>query len=116
MSTTVASPVQRGRLGRIAVYIQRMWPPQLRLPANLCFFLPVYLGLQSLHAGGSLSFSWKALVGVVTVQLLLLLVRVYDELKDGESDKEFALAGDPKFIDRPLVTGEVSIEDIILLR
>ncbi|OMG92647.1 hypothetical protein BIZ92_08250 [Achromobacter xylosoxidans] len=45
-----------------------------------------------------------------------LFIRVYDELKDAESDLALARAGDKRFIYRPLVTGRVTLADISALR
>ena len=60
--------------------------------------------------------TWTALRGMATVALFLLLMRLYDELKDADTDIRLGRAGDPWYRDRPLVTGAVRIEDVKLLR
>ncbi|AVJ27345.1 hypothetical protein CLM73_09605 [Achromobacter spanius] len=61
-------------------------------------------------------FSWRAIAGLITVHLLWLFIRVYDEYKDADSDMELARAGDMRFVNRPLVTGRVTLADIGALR
>jgi energy-coupling factor transporter ATP-binding protein EcfA2 len=60
--------------------------------------------------------TWAAIRGVTTVLLFLLLMRLYDELKDAATDLALGRSGDPLYRDRVLVTGAVRIEDIRLLR
>jgi 4-hydroxybenzoate polyprenyltransferase len=48
--------------------------------------------------------------------LFSLLLRVYDELKDAKADIRLGRAGDPRYKDRPIVTGAVTIEDVGVLR
>lgn len=55
---------------------------------------------------------WCALA----VSLVALLMRVYDELKDVETDLHLGRAGDPGFTDRPLVTGELHVDDLHLIK
>ncbi len=103
------------RLGRLIDYVQEMFPLQVRIPINLLNFAVIYMGLQAL-AGLPITFSAMSVVGAVTVQTLWLFIRVYDELKDAESDLALARQGDPRFVNRPLVTGKVKLEDIAAFR
>jgi 4-hydroxybenzoate polyprenyltransferase len=48
--------------------------------------------------------------------LFALLLRLYDELKDVETDLRLGKAGDPRYKDRAIVTGRVKPEDILALR
>jgi len=50
------------------------------------------------------------------VTLFMLLMRLYDEMKDVETDIRLGRAGDPLYRDRAIVTGAVRIEDVRLLR
>jgi hypothetical protein len=104
------------RATRLAVYFRKMFPLGKRIPLNLANFLVIYFGLQAVGGQAPLRLTWRALAGAITVQLLMLLIRVYDELKDFDSDIAHARAGDDRFKDRPHVTGEVKIEDIAALR
>lgn len=103
------------RLGRLTDYIHEMFPLQVRIPINLLNFAVIYFGLQALQ-GMPLTFTAMSLVGAVTVQILWLFIRVYDELKDAESDVALARQGDPRFTNRPLVTGKVKLADIEAFR
>ena len=93
-----------------------MYPPHIRISINVVNFLFVYVGLQAMESADPVRLTYLSLVGAITVQLLWLLIRVYDELKDVESDKVLAECGDVRFVNRPLVTGEVTIADISALR
>jgi hypothetical protein len=104
------------RIGRLRHYVREMFPLRVRLSINLLNFAFVYLGLQALAPVSPMRISWYTVAGAVTVQLLWFMIRVYDELKDADSDAAFARAGDPRFINRPLVTGKVRLEDIAALR
>jgi len=59
---------------------------------------------------------WRAIAGAIAYPLLLLQMRVYDELKDLETDQRMALAGDPRYLGRPIVTGRVRAADLVALR
>lgn len=104
---------------------QRLWrfvvdrfPPAIYVPAGIASFLSLYLALQALGLGGgaTLTVSWRALAGALTVVLFLFLMRVYDELKDVDTDIQLGKAGDPRYKDRPIVLGTVKVTDIVLLR
>ena len=45
--------------------------------------------------------TWASVRGIATVALFLLLMRLYDELKDAETDMQLGRAGDPLYRDRP---------------
>jgi len=46
----------------------------------------------------------------------MYLMRIYDELKDIDTDVRLAKTGDPRFSNRPIVTGAVLKEDIVFLQ
>ncbi len=104
------------RLGRLWDYVREMFPPRVRVPLNLLNFAFIYVGLQALAGTQPIRFSWISAIGAVTVQLLWFFIRVFDELKDAESDIALAKAGDARFQNRPIVTGKVTLDDISALR
>lgn len=104
------------RLGRLWDYVSEMFPLHIRVPLNLLNFSFIYVGLQALQGDQPIRFSWISVIGAATVQMLWFFVRVYDELKDAESDIALARAGDPRFLNRPIVTGKVRLDDIAALR
>ncbi len=109
-------PASRSRFIRIARYLQYMFPPVLMVPAFLMYFAAFYGSLQALAGYAPISLTTRSVIGAVTFVLLSLLLRVYDELKDVETDLRLGRAGDPRYADRPIVTGEVRVEDIVWLR
>ncbi|MBO34258.1 MAG: hypothetical protein CMM74_15005 [Rhodospirillaceae bacterium] len=106
----------KNRLSRVTLYIWEMFPPHILILAGFAKFFAVYLGLQALHGDGPVFANWASISGAVCLTLFLLLLRVYDELKDADADIRLGTAGDPRYKDRPIVTGAVKIEDIIALR
>jgi hypothetical protein len=114
--TSARRPIRPTRLGRLADYLAQLFPPALYVPSGIASFLSVYFALQALAAPGPLRLTWRACVGAATVVLLTLLMRVYDELKDVDSDVRLGQAGDPKYRERCVVTGHVRVEDLRALR
>lgn len=106
----------RSRASRIATYLSQMFPPQVMVTFAACHFLAVWFALQALGGLAPVRLTWPALRGIATVALFLLLMRLYDELKDADTDIRLGRAGDPWYRDRPLVTGAVRIEDVTRLR
>lgn len=104
------------RARRIARYLRRMFPPQKMVPAGVAGALAVHLGLQALAGVDPLQVPWRLWIAAASVVLFMLLLRVYDELKDAEGDLRLARSGDARFARRPLVTGEVRLGDLVLLR
>jgi hypothetical protein len=108
------------RVSRITVYLQAMFPPLVLLPASAASFLALHLALQALGDPSiverPLGFSWRMLAGILSLFLFQLLLRVYDELKDAETDIRLGKAGDPRYADRPIVTGAITVEDLDALR
>ncbi len=108
--------VERSPLRRMAGFLQVMYPPAVYVPAGVASYLAVALGLQALAADGTLQWTWRMVPGAASLVLLSLLLRIYDELKDVETDLRLGQAGDPRYKDRPIVTGAVQIGDIHTLR
>ena len=104
------------RLARLADYLNEMFPPAIAIPATLASFAAVWFALHALAGVRPIHLGWRALVAALTVVLFSLLLRVYDELKDVETDLRLGRAGDPRYKDRAVVTGRVRVDDIVALR
>jgi len=109
-------PPRPTRLGRLWVYLQEQFPPAVMVPAGVASFLAMYFGLQALAGRAELQLSWRAALAAATVVGFMLLLRTYDELKDVEADLELGRAGDPRYKDRAIVTGQVRVDDVRALR
>ena len=114
MSQQKTKPPKPHIWGRIADYIAIQFPPLTALPILGRFLLP-YLSIQ-LWLGGPVNLSVRGLFAAGTVVVLTLLQRVFDELKDVDTDLRLAAAGDPKYQSRPIVTGQITKEDLVTLR
>ncbi len=108
-----ASPQRRAR---IAEYLREMFPLPTYIPYGFAFFAAVYFTLQIFGGGQTLVVTWRAWFGATTVVLMMLLLRIYDELKDLDTDRRLGDGGDPRYKDRPIVTGRIREEDIVALR
>lgn len=104
------------RFTRIARYMMEMFPPHVHGVAGLLKFFAPYFLLQLLVGHTELGLGPAAIPGAITMALFFLLFRVYDELKDVESDRRLAAAGDPRYMDRPIVTGAIKMSDIVAMR
>lgn len=105
-----------GRVARLAVYLQSMFPPLVMLPAGLAMVGAAHGTLDALAGAGPIHYGWRAWVAAASAVLFMLIMRVFDELKDVETDLALGKAGDPRYKDRPIVTGAVLVEDVRLLR
>jgi len=106
----------RGRAARLALYLGQMFPLPQMVPYAAFHFFAVWFPLQAVAGLPVVRVTWNAVRGVATVLLFLLLMRVYDELKDAATDLALGRSGDPRYRDRVLVTGAVTLEDIKFLR
>jgi 4-hydroxybenzoate polyprenyltransferase len=106
----------RSRSARIADYIFEMFPPLVAVPAAVLNFAVVYFAVQAMEGRVPLRFTWRAVAGALTTVLFFLLLRVYDELKDAETDLRLGRAGDPRYKDRAIVTGRIQVKDLQALR
>lgn len=107
---------RRSQAGRISAYLAEMFPPQVMVTFAACHFLAIWFALQALGGIMPVRLTWASARGIATVALILLLMRLYDEMKDVETDLRLGRAGDPLYRERAIVTGAVRIEDIKLLR
>jgi 4-hydroxybenzoate polyprenyltransferase len=101
---------------RIWRYLLVMFPPHLMLLSGVAKFYAAYFCLQALASEESVHISLRSIGGAISIVLFSLLLRVYDELKDAKADIRLGRAGDPRYRDRPIVTGAVTIEDLGILR
>jgi len=106
----------RSRLLRIWRYLLVMFPPHFMLLSGIAKFYAVYFSLQALANEESIHISLPSMAGALSVVLFTLLMRIYDELKDAEADIRLGRAGDPRYRHRPIVTGAVTIDDLVVLR
>jgi 4-hydroxybenzoate polyprenyltransferase len=101
---------------RIWRYLLVMFPPHFMVLSGVAKFYAVYFSLQALASGASVHITVPSLIGAFSIVLFSLLMRIYDEMKDAEADIRLGHAGDPRYKDRPIVTGAVTIEDLTVLR
>jgi len=104
------------RAARLADYLLEMFPPLISVPAAVMNFAVVYLAVQAMEGRVPLRFTWRGVAGALTTVLFFLLLRVYDELKDVETDLRLGRAGDPRYKDRAIVTGRIQVKDLQALR
>jgi 4-hydroxybenzoate polyprenyltransferase len=97
-------------------YLLVMFPPHFMLLSGVAKFYAVYFSLQALATGGYVHITLSSLAGAFSIVLFSLLMRIYDEMKDAEADIRLGRAGDPRYRDRPIVTGAVTMDDLVVLR
>lgn len=108
--------LNRERAARLALYLRQMFPLHQMVPYAACHFFAVWFALQAMAGLPVLRVTWVALRGATSVLLFLLMMRLYDELKDAATDVALGRSGDPLYRDRVIVTGAVRIEDVRFLR
>jgi len=84
--------------------------------AGIAKFYAIYFSLQALANEGAIHISLPSMAGALSIVLFSLLMRIYDELKDAEADIRLGRAGDPRYMNRPIVTGAVTLDDLVILR
>jgi 4-hydroxybenzoate polyprenyltransferase len=104
------------RVGRLWLYLKTMFPPAFMVPSAAVHVLVLDWGLQALAGQAPLRVGLRAALLAGVVLMFMLLMRVYDELKDVETDLRLGRAGDPRYKDRPVVTGAVQVADVVLLK
>lgn len=95
---------------RIRIYLLEMHPPR-NWAASLIFFMSAWNGIALLYATPNqetLVPKIVPVVGALTIMLMLLLLRIMDELKDLETDRQL-------FPARPVPRGDVYPADLRLL-
>lgn len=104
------------RAARLSAYLKVMFPPAFMVPSAVANVLCIDGALQALAGQAPLRFGLRQALLAAVVLLFMLLLRVYDELKDVETDLRLGRAGDPRYKDRPIVTGAIEVGDLVLLR
>jgi 4-hydroxybenzoate polyprenyltransferase len=107
---------RRSRIGRIGVFFARMFPPWVLVPSAVAHYLAIDLSVRALARQSPALLGWRSACGAASVVLFSLLMRAQDELKDLETDLRLGRAGDPRYVDRPIVTGDVERGDIVIIR
>jgi 4-hydroxybenzoate polyprenyltransferase len=97
---------------RAANYVWIMFPPWLLFPISAVQFLSLYMGMQALADSTRLVFGWHAAVGTATTIIWTLLIRVEDDLADADHDLRLGRAGDPRYRDRPIVSGAITVQEL----
>jgi 4-hydroxybenzoate polyprenyltransferase len=110
------SPEVRSRPLRIWRYLSVMFPPHFMVLSGVAKFYAVYFSLQALAGAESVHITSPSMVGALSIVLFSLLMRIYDEMKDADADIRLGRAGDPRYKDRPIVTGAVTLKDLAILR
>lgn len=95
-------------LRRLAIYIKEMFPLQVYVPYTLVSFFGLYFISQVSQGADTLIIARSSLIGVFTVFGVMLLMRIFDEFKDIETDKRL-------FPGRPCARGAVKYSDIRFL-
>jgi hypothetical protein len=121
---SVAAERRPTRLGRTLDYLAVLFPPIPMLVAAAISFAAVYFLFEALahprlvwhEPRAKLVYTWRALGAIVTGWSMSLLLRIYDELKDVETDRRLGATGDPKYASRPIVRGAVDVDDLQALK
>jgi hypothetical protein len=109
---TSATLPRAGTTVRLLRYLAVQFPPLPMLATAAALFLSVFLGAQALAGVRPLRLGAEVPVGIISTLLWTLLVRVRDDLTDVAADCALAAAGDPRYRNRPTVTGAVRTDDL----
>lgn len=93
---------------RIRLYMTEMYPPISRLFVSLLIFLQVYFLLLLNYGVTSFQLGYEELIGVVTIFVFLLLLRIADDFKDFKTDQI-------NFPKRSLPSGRVYKRDLVVV-
>jgi 4-hydroxybenzoate polyprenyltransferase len=97
---------ERGYTGRIRIYFSEMFPiPKMFIGAAL-LYLSFSLFLARIHGIQMEIISVTNLIGSLSLLMIMLILRLMDEIKDRETDLQL-------FSHRPLPSGRVQERDII---
>ncbi len=91
--------------GRMAVYFREMYPVAPRLLSALLIFAGFASLLRSLTGLEPSLFTISSLIGIASLFLLFLILRLMDEIKDLDVDQRL-------FPERPVPSGRVLVHDI----
>lgn len=87
------------------IYFSEMYPLPARLLAVALLNVSFVSFLERIHGVKTMIFSWGTFVGIWSIFSLLLILRLMDELKDKEIDRDL-------FRQRPVPSGKVFEPDI----
>ncbi len=96
---------KRGYLARMRVYLSEMYPVPVRLLSSVLLYVSFVMFLSRIHGVEPSVLSLHTVVGIWSIFALMLILRLMDELKDKEIDREL-------FSHRPLPSGRVRESDI----
>ncbi|BDG01289.1 UbiA prenyltransferase family protein [Anaeromyxobacter oryzae] len=96
------------RLGR---YLATRFGPS-EAGATAVLSLAAQLGAAALAGARPLPLSGAVAAATASSVLLALYLRLSDDLKDWDTDRRLASAGDARFADRPHVTGEIAAAEL----
>ena len=100
------------RFRRSIRYVNAMFPPGILAPVGAAQFLSLYLALQALGGVAPLRLGWRAAIGAASTVLWMLLIRLQDDIVDAPADIRLGRAGDPRYRDRPVVQGEITVREL----
>ena len=92
-------------LTRMSAYLRAMFPVGTRALTALALYLGFGAYMKLIHGVRTPVLSWHTLLGVWSIFAILLILRLMDELKDLEIDREL-------FPHRPVPSGLVRVSDI----
>jgi len=104
------------QLQRTALFFKERFPLFPHFLLAFFTFVSLYTSAQVIAGSTAVTISLLVIPGTLTFFLMLMLMRVYDELKDVETDLRLGNAGDPRYKDRPIVTGALKVSDLTSLR
>jgi len=93
---------------RLQIYIREMFPLKIYVPFAFLNHYVLFFAVQLCIGAHTLQLSTYSLIGVCTILGFMLIMRVFDELKDEEVDKQL-------FAHRPYPRGDVKKEDLVIL-
>lgn len=93
---------------RLQIYIREMFPLQTYIPFAFFNHYVLFFSVQLLLGADKPVMSLYSLIGVATILGFMLIMRIFDELKDEAVDQEL-------FSDRPYPRGAVTKKDLLFL-
>lgn len=95
-------------LGRLKIYISEMFPLKVYIPFAFLNHYILFFTVQIFLGTTKPILSFYSLIGVATILGFMLIMRIFDELKDTEVDSKL-------FANRPFPRGAVKKSDLIYL-
>ncbi len=93
---------------RLQIYIKEMFPLKVFIPFAFLNHYILYFTVQLFLGAQTPILSFYSLIGVVTILGFMLIMRIFDELKDTEVDRKL-------FPNRPFPRGAVKKSDLVTL-